>query len=146
MAFSILGQNYLELLFGDKSFLTDPNGRKWTFTYDSSILDKDGHLQLITLTSDIAGIPDSSLIVNFKEEFVYYPDTFGQLHICPAVLHNQGALVSIRWDSEECNKMDESGENLISVMADNLLDWNMSEDPAAIERIHLTVMNLNRLV
>lgn len=156
MTFLSKGTNQLEFLMGDTSFYTDTNGKKWTFKYITENLVEfplkrmqEGQIVLMTLTpviTDKEHLEAKSVILDFLDEMVYFRDVSGQIMIAPVILHNQGVMFSIRWDSEESDILDEEGENDKGRMWMKWCDVTECDNPVKYAQGMTAMRNIHRLI
>lgn len=152
--FDKTGQTSLNVLLGDKAIEYPQTGKPVTYTYKGEDLVSEaesrvyGHITLITLNSDTSPqTTQSSIIVDWREEMVYFLDNSGNYRTCPATVANQGGLVGISWDCEESETLDPTGENDKGIMLGNLLNWGMVDNaPDDESRFRIIVNNLSKLV
>src|SRR5688500_14676039 len=118
MTFQTNGTTAIDVLMGDKAFIKTHDGESRTYTYKSDdLVDlisnqvEAGSIQLISLKADDADFPDKAFIIDYSTEYVMILDQNGKVCIAPIIMHNQGAMFTIRWDSEETDILDETGKN-----------------------------------
>ncbi len=156
MGFVTNRANSLEVLIGAVAIHTDPKGKKWTYHYESTdLVDfplkglEAGIIALIRMepvVSHNGPTSDTSVILDFSTQYVYFRDENGHIMMAPVILHNQGAMFSIVWDSEESDMMDNRGNNDNSRMADFWFNATQADDPAEYVRGVTILRNLHKLV